>query len=116
MVEIMSKNINGKAYGAILRKIYEKWPHLRPASVVGLEGHYAIFAHQVVNLTEKVGEFAKAGRQYYGMARSMATWSEVADELADVIISAHVCAEAMEIDLRAAVARKLDVIVDRGGV
>jgi NTP pyrophosphatase (non-canonical NTP hydrolase) len=67
-------------------------------------------------LAEEVGEVVQAYRRATGRARTTADWSAVAEELADVVIVAHVTAELAGIDLDAAVTAKLAAIDARGGI
>lgn len=69
---------------------------------------------QVMCLAEEVGEFVGAYRRWAGMARRSGPWSDVEDELADVIIVAMCTADAFGIDIRSALTRKLHILVTRG--
>lgn len=71
---------------------------------------------QILCLAEEVGEAVQAYRRATGRARSAATWDNVAEEIADVVIVAYVTAELAGIDLDAAIKAKLAVIEARGGV
>ncbi len=71
---------------------------------------------QMLCLAEEAGEVIQAYRRASGRARRPGPWSEVAAELADVVIVAHVTAELAGIDLAAAVTAKLAAIADRGGI
>lgn len=71
---------------------------------------------QVLCLAEEVGEAIQAYRRATGRARSTATWQQVAEELADVVIVAYVTAELAEIDLEEAIDNKLKAIKARGGI
>lgn len=67
-------------------------------------------------VTEEAGEAAKEIRRHMGFGRGVSPITSVAEELADVIISAWVTAEMLNIDLWWAVERKLEHIKDRGGL
>lgn len=69
---------------------------------------------QVFALAEEVGEFVGAYRRVVGMARRTGSWEDVESELADVIITAYVTAAQLNIDIDAAIERKLSVIFTRG--
>src|SRR5215470_18809697 len=79
--------------------------HFDPATVVH---------QQVLCLAEEVGEFVGAYRRAAGLARRPGPWSDVAAELADVVITAHVAAVYLGIDLDTAIGDKLAVVVSRG--
>lgn len=71
---------------------------------------------QMLCVAEEVGEVVQAYRRATGRARQPGDWAKVAEELADVVIVAHVTAELAGIDLDAAVERKLAAIEARGGI
>jgi|SRR5215470_15649861 len=79
--------------------------HFDPATAV---------SQQVMALAEEAGEFVGAYRRAAGLARRPGAWSDVAAELADVVITAHVAAVYLGIDLDTAVAEKLAVVFSRG--
>lgn len=72
-----------------------------------------IRAMQVLCLAEEVGEFVGAARRYLGLARRSGPLSDVAEELSDVVIVAHVCAELFGIDLGVAIREKQAKITSR---
>jgi NTP pyrophosphatase (non-canonical NTP hydrolase) len=65
-------------------------------------------------LVEEAGEFAGAMRRWMGLARRNGTRIDAMQELADVVISAHVAAHVYGFDLEDAIARKWEVIMSRG--
>ncbi|MEV0560699.1 MazG nucleotide pyrophosphohydrolase domain-containing protein [Dactylosporangium sp. NPDC050588] len=69
---------------------------------------------QTLALAEEVGEFVGAVRRHAGMARRSGPFSDVEEELADVVLTAFVTAHTMGIDLRQALEKKLAVIYSRG--
>jgi len=69
---------------------------------------------QALALAEEVGEFAGAYRRAAGHARRTGDWSDVAAELADVLITAWVAAAVLGIDLDTAWRTKAAVILTRG--
>lgn len=69
---------------------------------------------QIMTLAEETGEFVGAARRYMGLARRSGTRQEMEHELADVIISAFAVSSVLDIDLRKAIAEKLDIIFNRG--
>lgn len=69
---------------------------------------------QVIAIGEEAGEFQGAARRYMGMARRSDTFEHMAEELADVVITAYVTAEVFEIDLPREIEAKLHTIVTRG--
>jgi NTP pyrophosphatase (non-canonical NTP hydrolase) len=69
---------------------------------------------QAIVLAEETGEAIRAYRRATGQGRTQGTWAEVAEELADVIISAQVLAAMFNIDLDKAVGTKLAKVVKRG--
>lgn len=71
---------------------------------------------QTLVLVEEAGEVAQAVRRFEGLARRWEGKCELAEELADVIITTQVLAEMYKIDLDEAVARKYAAIKERGGV
>ncbi len=78
------------------------------------EADRAVLLNTLV-VAEEAGEAVQKIRRYLGLARSTATEEEVAEELADVVISAAVTAGLMGIDIVEAVDTKLTRIIDRGG-
>jgi NTP pyrophosphatase (non-canonical NTP hydrolase) len=71
---------------------------------------------QMLCLAEEVGEAVQAYRRATGRARSTAPWPAVAEELADVVIVAHITAYLAGMDLDGAIKAKLAAIEARGGV
>ena len=71
---------------------------------------------QMLCLAEEAGEVIQAYRRAAGKARTPGEWSQVAEELADMVIVSHVTALLAGIDLDAAIAAKLDAIDARGGI
>jgi NTP pyrophosphatase (non-canonical NTP hydrolase) len=69
---------------------------------------------QVIALSEEVGEFAGAARRYLGMARRPGSFGDMAEELADVIITGFVTAHVFDINLEKEIAAKLAIIFERG--
>lgn len=69
---------------------------------------------QMACLAEEVGEFVGAARRHLGLARRSDTFEHVAEELADVVITASVVAEAFGIPLDREIQKKVDVIFSRG--
>lgn len=69
---------------------------------------------QGLALAEEAGEAVAAIRRWAGLARRRGTLLEVEQELADVVITAFVTAEAVGINLPTAVERKLSEIFARG--
>ncbi|OHV23250.1 hypothetical protein BBK14_24320 [Parafrankia soli] len=69
---------------------------------------------QTLALAEEAGEFVQAARRYLGMARTPGELEPVTAELADVVITAFVTAEAFGIDLPAAIATKTSTVLTRG--
>lgn len=69
---------------------------------------------QALNLAEEAGEFVGAYRRWAGMARRPGGWDDVCSELADVVITAHVTACVLGIDLDAAWRAKAAVVLSRG--
>ncbi len=84
------------------------------ANVHEREAERAVLSNTLV-VAEEAGEAVQKIRRYLGLARSSATEDEVAEELADVVISAAVTAGLMGIDITEAVDAKLTKIMDRGG-
>jgi NTP pyrophosphatase (non-canonical NTP hydrolase) len=68
---------------------------------------------QTLALAEEAGEFVKAARRYLGMARRSGSLDDVRLELADVVITAYVTAEAFGIDLDEAIADALRKVFGR---
>lgn len=69
---------------------------------------------QVFALAEEAGEFVKAYRRWRGMARKSGPWTDVESELADVVITAFVTADVLNVQLPRVIANKLSEIYDRG--
>lgn len=69
---------------------------------------------QVIKLQEECGEFAKAYLRASGNHRTAGTVEERDAELADVVITGHVIAAFLGVDLDAVIARKLELIDGRG--
>jgi NTP pyrophosphatase (non-canonical NTP hydrolase) len=69
---------------------------------------------QIIAVAEESGEFVGAARRYYNMARRSGTFEEMAQELADLVITAFIFAEIADIDLGAEIETKLDIIEMRG--
>jgi hypothetical protein len=72
-----------------------------------------VWAH-VLNVIGEAGEFGEAYRRYSGHARRPGSLDETAAELADVVISAYIAAERLEIELDQCIAAKQQVIMTRG--
>lgn len=53
---------------------------------------------QVLCLAEEAGEFVGAYRRWAGMARRQGSWADVRAELADVVITAYVTANVLEVE------------------
>ncbi|GAB2508732.1 hypothetical protein [Nocardia heshunensis] len=68
----------------------------------------------VLAVAEEAGEFVGAYRRWSGKARRTGTFDEMSAELADLVITAWMAADALGIDLEAALSDKLAVIFDRG--
>jgi NTP pyrophosphatase (non-canonical NTP hydrolase) len=66
-------------------------------------------------LAEEAGEAVQAMRRFMGYARTAGSLGAVAEELADVVITAYVTADLYAIDLADAVSAKLVMIEERGG-
>jgi len=66
----------------------------------GFDGDGAI-DRNVLCLAEEAGEVVGAYRRYTGQARRTGTLAELAAELADVVITGHVAAHEMDVDLHA---------------
>jgi len=69
---------------------------------------------QVLGLAEEVGEFVGAYRRWSGQARRRGTAEHMFEELADVIITAFVCAHELGIDIDQVIAAKLATVHTRG--
>lgn len=69
---------------------------------------------QALNLAEEVGEFVGAYRRWTDRARRPGTHHEMAEELADVVITAFVMAHRAQVDLPGVVRDKLLHIGQRG--
>jgi NTP pyrophosphatase (non-canonical NTP hydrolase) len=69
---------------------------------------------QVLALAEECGEFVGAYRRWSGQARRTGTAGEMSAELADVVITAFVAAEVLDVDLERALAEKANVVLTRG--
>lgn len=68
---------------------------------------------EIFCLTEEVGEFVGAYRRFSGLARRSGPWSDVEEELADVVIAAWVVGEVIGVDLEYAIDKKLNAIFSR---
>jgi NTP pyrophosphatase (non-canonical NTP hydrolase) len=68
---------------------------------------------QVLALAEEAGEFVGAYRRWAGEARRTGTYDEMAQELADVVITAFVTAVELGIELDVEITKKLDVLSTR---
>jgi NTP pyrophosphatase (non-canonical NTP hydrolase) len=88
----------------------------RIAELVAVKHGSEAGIRQAVVLAEECGEAIGNIRRYLGHARYTVTRDAVAEELADVIISAQVQARLHGIDLDAAVNEKLIGIENRGGL
>ncbi len=86
------------------------------AVVLGhLREHFTVTAErQVIMLCSEAGEAAGAYARFAGMSRRSGPLSDVAAELADVVITAYLTAEVLGIDLDAAWQAKAEVILARG--
>ncbi|MVU81243.1 hypothetical protein GPX89_28860 [Nocardia sp. ET3-3] len=84
--------------------------HLRAAGFPAAEAADSA----VLALAEEAGEFVGAYRRWSGKARRTGTFDEMRAELADVVITAWMAADALGIDLDAALADKLAVVFERG--
>lgn len=73
-----------------------------------------LLIQQVLCLAEEAGEFVGAYRRWAGMARRTGSFADVCAELADVVITAYVTANVLDIDLDAAIREKTAVISTRG--
>lgn len=69
---------------------------------------------QVLALAEECGEFVGAYRRWVGEARRCGTFDDVQAELADVVITAFVTAEELDIDLDGAISSKVEKLFARG--
>lgn len=69
---------------------------------------------QGLAIAEEAGEFVGALRRYLGAARRTSTLEEVEAELADLIITSHLAAYYLGIDLDAAISMKAAKILTRG--
>lgn len=72
------------------------------------------WARQTMALAEECGEFVGAVRRWSGNARRSGPFSDVRQELADVVITAFVTAVTLGIDLPGEIEAKLTEIFDRG--
>ncbi len=71
-------------------------------------------AQQVIALAEEVGEFVGAARRFMGMARRPGGKTPMAEELADVVITAFVTAGVFDINLPLEIDHKMSIIMSRG--
>lgn len=101
----MRFELNTETMGLIVKHLDETFNYPHPAL---RELRY------VSGVAEEVGEFVGAYHKYSGLGRRSVTWQEVQDELADVLITAHVAAHVLGVDVERAVAGKLEVIFSRG--
>jgi NTP pyrophosphatase (non-canonical NTP hydrolase) len=69
---------------------------------------------QALNLVEETGEFVGALRRFKGMARRSGTFAEMAEELADVVITAFVAAVVFDVNLPSEINGKLTKLFNRG--
>lgn len=69
---------------------------------------------QILCIAEEVGELVGAYRRATNRARRNGEWSEVYYELADVIITAYVLANILNVDIDEYIHSKLDCIYSRG--
>lgn len=69
---------------------------------------------RTMKLAEESGEAVGAVLRYLNMTRRTGTHSEVAEELADVVICAMTLADALSIDLEGAVIDKSEKVMRRG--
>lgn len=84
-----------------------------------LDEHHGFNDHnpahiQVMKLGGEVGEFQEAYIRWIGAHRRPGTKEAVAEELADVVITAYVAARYLTIDLDEAISDKLDIVFTRG--
>ncbi len=68
----------------------------------------------LMKLGEEAGEAQGAGLRYLGMTRRAGTREELAEELADVVITAYRAAHVFGIDLDAAIESKAEKVFARG--
>jgi NTP pyrophosphatase (non-canonical NTP hydrolase) len=68
---------------------------------------------QVLALAEEAGEFVGAYRRWAGEARRTGTFEEMADELADVVITAFVAAAVLRVDMEVVITKKWTVLHER---
>lgn len=78
------------------------------------EGQLKHDAQAVLTVAEEAGELVGAYRRAAGMARRSGSWSDVSEEMADVVIAAFTAADILNIDLKDAIKNKLDKIFTRG--
>jgi NTP pyrophosphatase (non-canonical NTP hydrolase) len=71
---------------------------------------------QAMCVVEEAGEFIGEYRRLKGFARRAGNREHMLEELADVVISALVMFENLDVDAAAAIEKKLRVIVTRGYV
>lgn len=71
-------------------------------------------ARQVLAVAEEAGKFVGAYRRATGLARRAGANAEVRADLAEVVITAYLAADALDIDLDAAIADKLTTVFQRG--
>lgn len=69
---------------------------------------------QALNVAGEAGEFVEAYRRYRGGARRPGSKEEVSGELADVIISAMIMGQRLDLDMEKVIVAKLRKIVTRG--
>ena len=94
-------------YLDLARRTAEQIRHVLPGGILEQD-------RQVFCIAEEAGEFVGAYRRWKGMARRNGTREEMEDELADVIITAFVTAEVLDVDIERAINRKADVLFSRG--
>lgn len=68
----------------------------------------------VLCVAEEAGEFVGAYRRWSGQARRSGTKEEMANELADVLVTCFTAAESLGIDLPKALVEKAGIIMNRG--
>ena len=68
----------------------------------------------VMDVGAKAGGFVGAYRRWAGMARRSGPWRDVVSALTAVVRSVYAAADALDIDLDAAVVEKTELILSRG--
>jgi NTP pyrophosphatase (non-canonical NTP hydrolase) len=69
---------------------------------------------QVIGVGEEAGEFQQKFRRWAGLARGAASFEDMAEELADVVIFAFTAAQYLNINLPFAVSKKAAKVLTRG--